>query len=54
MAPRPAQTERVYGQFREGLLRDDPAGGLCPTVPSVRSMRNLYDVARMFEDPAPA
>lgn len=34
----------------DGHVVRDPAGGLCPTVPSVRSMRDLYDVRLALED----
>lgn len=34
----------------DGHLVRDPSGGLCPSVPSVRSMRDLYDVRLAIED----
>ncbi|MDW5592813.1 GntR family transcriptional regulator [Conexibacter stalactiti] len=34
----------------DGHVVRDPAGGLCPAVPSVRSMRELYDVRLALEE----
>jgi DNA-binding GntR family transcriptional regulator len=34
----------------DGHLVRDPSGGLCPSVPSVRSMRDLYDVRLAIEE----
>ncbi|MCW3016402.1 MAG: transcriptional regulator, GntR family [Solirubrobacterales bacterium] len=34
----------------DGHLIREPAGGLCPSVPSVRSMRDLYDVRLAIEE----
>jgi DNA-binding GntR family transcriptional regulator len=34
----------------DGHVVRDPGGGLCPAVPSVRSMRELYDVRMALEE----
>lgn len=34
----------------DGHLVRDPSGGLCPQLPSVRSMRDLYDVRLALEE----